>query len=94
MSEVPVWKLNRTDCLASFFSSVNKKEQNTKTILRICDVYEIRIRQIKPNKTPSKINRQRDALRLLSATANAPTPPQSGKNAISHGLSRVPDLQQ
>lgn len=45
-------------------------------------------------KTPSKINRQRDVLRLLSPTANAPTPHWSGKNARSHGLSRVPDLQQ
>jgi hypothetical protein len=76
------------------FFSVNEKEQNTKTILRICDVYEIRIRQIKQNKPPSNLNRQRDALRLLSATANAPTPHRSGKNAIPHGLSRVPDLQQ
>lgn len=43
-------------------------------------------------KTPSKLYRQRDALRLLSPTANAPTPHWSGKNARSHGLSRVPDL--
>jgi hypothetical protein len=34
------------------------------------------------NKTPSNLNRQRDALRLLSLTANAPTPHRSGKNAI------------
>jgi hypothetical protein len=92
MSEVPVWKPTRMDCFATFFS--HQKESNTKTILRICDVYEIRIRQIKHNKTPSNLNRQRDALRLLSLTANAPTPHRSGKNAISHGLYRVPDLQQ
>jgi hypothetical protein len=75
-----------------FFQS--PKRIKHKTILRICDVYEIRIRQIKHNKTPSNLNRQRDALRLLSLTANAPTPHRSGKNARSHGLYRVPDLQQ
>ena len=41
-------------------------------------------------KVPSKMNRQRDALRLLSATANAPTPHSNGENARSHGFPGSP----